>query len=282
MLRIFCLGLLIALAGPVAAQPLAAPRHEQTADAVWDVMDMDSLVPILQAEALAEGEEMAATMFQGRGTGRWLDRVRAIHDPARFRRLFLAGMAEALPDADGDRLQEGLAFYRGPLGRRMLALESSARAAMLDGDVEAAARDAFAHAASLGDPRAAQIGRLIEAADLVETNVAGGLNASVAFSRGFQAGGGFPMSLAEGEIIRDAWAQEPQLRADTEAWIGAYLFLAYSSLPDADLDRYIAYAASGGGQALSRLMFAGFDAVFAQTSYDMGLAAAAEIRGRRL
>ncbi|MTD98926.1 DUF2059 domain-containing protein [Paracoccus sp. YIM 132242] len=283
MLRFLCLSLLIALAGPVAAQPQTPlPQHRQAADAVWEVMDLDSLAPVLQAEAVAEGEEMAATLFQGRGTGRWLDRVGAIHHPARIKALFLAGMAAAMPGTDPAQVRAGLDFYRTGFGQRMLALESSARVAMLDGDVEAAAREALAQARRRGDPRAAQIDRLIETADLIEPNVAGGLNAAIAFSRGFQAGGGFPMPMTEAEIIRDAWAQEPQMRAETEDWIGAYLFLAYSSLSDAELDGYIAYAGSAGGQALSRLMFAGFDAVFGQTSHDMGLAAASEIRARPL
>lgn len=283
MLRFLCLSLLIALAGPAAAQPqVPLPQHQQAADLVWQAMDLDSLAPILQAEALAEGQEMAATLFQGRGTGRWLDRVRAIHHPARIRALFLSGMAAAMPAADAAKVRAGLAFYQSRFGQRLLALESSARVAMLDADVEAAARAAFARARSRDDPRAARIVRLIEAAGLIDANVAGGLNASVAFSRGFQAGGGFPMPMSEDEIIRDAWAQEPQMRADAEDWIGAYLFLAYSSLPDAELDAYAAYAGSPGGQALSQLMFAGFDAVFARTSHDMGLAAAAEIRGRQL
>ena len=256
MLRFLCLSLLIALAGPLAAQPRPPmPQHQQAADAVWEVMDLDS---------------------------RWLDRVGAIHHPGRIRALFLSGMAAAMPGADPAEVRAGLEFYRTGFGQRMLALESSARVAMLDADVEAAAREAFARASFQEAPRAAQILRLIEAADLIESNVAGGMNASIAFSRGFQAGGGFPMPMSEGEIIQEAWAQEPQMRADTEDWIGAYLFLAYSSLSDAELDGYIAYAGSPEGQALSRLMFAGFDAVFAQTSHDMGLAAAAEIRGRQL
>lgn len=283
MLRFLCLSLLIALAGPLAAQPRPPmPQHQQAADAVWEVMDLDSLAPILQAEALAEGAEMAATLFKGRGTGRWLDRVGAIHHPGRIRALFLSGMAAAMPGADPAEVRAGLEFYRTGFGQRMLALESSARVAMLDADVEAAAREAFAQARSQGSSRAARIERLIETADLVESNVAGGLNAAIAFSRGFQAGGGFPMPMSEGEIIADAWAQEPQMRADAENWIGAYLFLAYSSLSDAQLDAYIAYAGSAGGQALSRLMFAGFDAVFARTSHNMGLAAAAEVRARQL
>ncbi|MGN7869603.1 hypothetical protein [Paracoccus sp. 22332] len=282
MLRFLCLCLLLAFAGPATAQPSAAVEQQQVAEAVWHVMRMDSLMPILRDEAVAQGEEMAAGLFPRGGTGRWLDRVRAIHDPARTRELFLEGMAAALPRTDLAKVAEGLVFYRTVFGQRMLALENAARVRMRDPAVEAAARDAFAQAVRRRDPRAVRIARLIRAADLIEPNVVGALNGAVAFSKGFQAGGGFPMPLSDSEIVREAWAKEPRMRADTEAWIGAYLFLAYGVLGDAELDRYIAYAGSAGGLALSRLMFAGFDAVVSATSHDMGLAAAAELRGRQL
>lgn len=282
MLRFFCLCLAIALAQPALAQPRPDMSPQQAAHVLWDVMAMDALAPILRDEALAEGAEMASTMFPRGGTGRWMDRVAAIHAPDRIRALFLRGVLARLPAADPQDLHRGLAFYRTGLGRQLLSLETRARIAMLDDKVEAAARDAWAREQSKSTPRAARINRLIAAADLVEANVAGGLNASVAFAKGFQEGGGFPMPLSEGQIVADAWAQEPQLRTDTEDWIGAYLFLAYAALSDAQLDLYIAYAASDGGRILSQMMFAGFDAAFTRTSHDMGRAAAAELRGRQL
>lgn len=283
MLRFLCLCLLMAAWQPAHAQPrLPAPQHQQAAEVLWDVMRLDSLMPVLRDEAVAEGRDMAAAMFPGGGTGRWLDRVRAIHDPARVKTLFLQGVAGVMPRANQRDVQAGLAFYSTVFGQRILALETAARIAMLDPATEAAARDAFAHAIRRRDPRAVRVVRLIRSADLIDPNVAGGLNGAIAFSRGFQAGGGFPVPLSDNEIIQGAWEQEPRMRANTEAWIGAYLFLAYAVLGNAEFDRYAAYAASDGGQALSRLMFAGFDAMVSVTSHDMGLAAAAEIRGRQL
>ena len=283
MLRFLCLCLLVAVGQPGQAQPrLPAPHHQQAAEVVWDVMRLDGLMPVLRDEAVAEGRDMAAALFPDGGTGRWLDRVSAIHDPARVKALFLQGMAGVMPGVNQRDVEAGLAFYSTVFGQRILALETSARIAMLDPDTEAAARDAFAQAMRRRDPRAARVVRLIRSADLIDPNVAGSLNGAIAFSRGFQAGGGFPMPLPDGQIIQEAWEREARTRADIEAWIGAYLFLAYAVLGNAEFDRYTAYAASDGGQALSRLMFAGFDAMVSTTSYDMGLAAAAEMRGRQL
>lgn len=283
MLRFLCLCLLVAVGQPAHAQPRQpAPHHQQAAHVLWDVMQLDRLAPVLRDEAVAEGAEMAATMFPRGGTGRWLRHVAAIHAPARIQALFMDGAAGSLAATDPADLQAGLVFYRTRLGQRMLALEATARVAMLDKDVETAARAAWEQAQQGSTPRAARIARLIDAADLVDPNVAGGLNASISFARGFQAGGGFPMPLADGEIIQNAWAEEPELRAETESWIGAYLLLAYASIGDRELEAYIAFAESSGGRALSRVMFAGFDRVFTQTAYDMGFAAAVEMRGRQL
>lgn len=283
MLRLFCLCLLIGLSGPAAAQPRMLPeQHERVSEIVWDVMRLDTLAQLMRDEALAEAATMAATMFPRGGTGRWLDQVAAINDPARIRTLFVNGMAGAMVTADPGDVQDGLAFYRTVFGQRLLQLEAQARLAMQDDQTEAAARDAFAQAVRVRDPRAARIIRLIRAADLIEPNVTGSLNATIAFSRGFHAGGGFQAPPSDDEITRNAWAQEARIRTETEAWIGAYLFRAYGVLGDAELDRYIAYATSPGGRTLSRLMFAGFDAVLVVTSRDKGRAAAVEMRGRQL
>lgn len=288
MLRFFLFCLLVPLAQPVLAQPFPdrqetpLAQHGQTARTIWEVMQLDALAPILRDEALAQAAEMADTMFPRGGTGRWLDRVGAIHQPDRFRALFLRGLAEALPDTDPEDLRAGLAFYRTGLGRQLLALEEAARRAMLDDNTEAAARAAWAQARAQASPRAARIARLIEAGGLIDANVAGGMNASLAFARGFQAGGGFLMPMAESQMIAEAWAEEPRIRADTESWIGAYLFLAYTPLSDAQLDLYTIYAGSDGGRALSGVMFAGFDAFLTRASRDLGIAAAAELRGRQL
>lgn len=283
MLRLLTFCLLIVLSGPGHAQMrLPALTNQQITDTVWTLMQMDRLAEILQEEAVAEGREMAATMFPRGGTGLWLEQVRALHHPDRIRAMFLAGVSTSLVRLGPENVQQGLAFYRTGLGQQILTLEGRAREAMLDDRVEAAARASHARAVRRNEPRAARIALLIDAADLIEPNVAGALNASVAFSRGFEAGGGFAMPMSDMQIVQDAWAQEPTVRADSAAWIGAYLYLAYASLTDAQLDLYIRFAESVGGRALSRAMFAGFDAAFTRTSYDMGLAAAAEMRGREL
>lgn len=280
MLRLFCLCLMFGLSGPVAAQPRMP--FPLVARLVWDTMRMDDLAPLIRDEAVADGARMAGTLFPRGGTGRWAGIVAAIHDPARLRALFVAGMAAALPATDPRDVKAGLDFYRSDLGRRLLDREIVARRAMLNPAVEDAARAAFAKARRDDDRRAGQIMRLIDSADLVEPNVVSALNAGIAFARAFQGAGGLPMPMRPEEILADAWSREPQVRAEARDWIGSYLFLAYAPLTDAQLETAIDFAASPGGRAVSRLMLAGFDAALMQVSRDMGVAAAIETRARRL
>lgn len=286
MLRICCLTFAMMLGQPLLAQQAQAPQVTQATQSIatrlWRALGLEDLMPILRDEALAEAETMQTGMTEGGNQIGWLETVAQIHDPVRLKRLFQTGVTRSLRIPEDPAIGAAIAFYEGELGQRLVRLETSARQVMLDPDAEDAAREAFSAAASRNDPRVAQISRLIEEADLIGPNVAGGLNAAVAFSLGFSDGGGFDMPMSEQQMLADAWSQEAEIRAATLGWMEAYLLLAYSPLSDAELERYIGFAGSADGQALSALLFAGFDAVFLQTSRDLGLAAAGQMQGRDL
>ncbi|MDN5567677.1 MAG: hypothetical protein L0G27_02815 [Paracoccus sp. (in: a-proteobacteria)] len=265
---------------PVQVQADATAPNVQ--DRMWRVLGLGPQMQIFQKEAAQDAAQFEADGLIG-GTGEpWADTVSRIHAPHRLQALFRKGLANGLARADARLLNQGLGFYERGLGQRLVPLETSARMAMLDDDVAANAQEAFARATDQGDPRAAQIDRLIRSADLVAPNVSSGLNASVAFSRGFGEGGGFDMPLSDGQMLAETWAQQDQIEAETIDWLQSFLMLAYSPLSDAELDDYITYAASPEGQTLAQLMFAAYDSVFLQTSYDMGLAAALRLQGRQL
>ncbi|RJE80096.1 hypothetical protein [Paracoccus sp. JM45] len=294
MLKIFYLGAVL-VAGPLYADAVnlesvrSGPTFVQgttstanVQDRIWQVLGLGRQMQIFQQEATDEAAAFAAEgMIAGSGEP-WAETVARINQPARLQTLFRQGMGKVLMRSDLSLLNTALGFYETGLGRQLVPLEISARMAMLDDTVSENAQDAFRRAAARNDPRVDQINRLIEVADLVEPNVTSGLNASVAFSRGFGEGGGYDMPLSEGEMLSETWSQQDQIEADTRDWLQSFLMLAYSSLSDEQLDEYIAYAASPEGDALARALFAAYDEVFLQTSYDMGLAAALRLQGRQL
>ncbi|RJE83106.1 DUF2059 domain-containing protein [Paracoccus onubensis] len=285
MLRMIFLAVGIAAGLPamVHANRSAPVAEVQTLQArLWQVLQLGDLMPIIRKEALTEAVKMQDSLFQRGGDNRWEQIVAQIHETGRLEQLLRDGLQEAVADEQAALIEEALAFYETSLGQRLIGLETSAREVILDMEAEADAKANYAHAAGMELPRIAQIKRLIDKADLIAPNVAGGMNAALAFSRGFNEGGGYPMPMSEAQMLSDAWAHEASLRAETLDWMEAYLFLAYSPLSDAELDRYIEFAGSSAGQALADTLFGGFDKLFEWTSYEMGLAAAGQIQGRRL
>ena len=265
-----------------AAQAQTATDQAPLAQEMWAVLDFDALMPILRDEALAQADSMAAEMFPRGGTGHFREVVGQIHEPARLTELLQGALAQALTRSDPALIERALAFYGGDLGQRMIGIEIDARRTLIDPDADSAAQADADAAFSRGTPRSAAIQRLIERGNLIEPNVAGAMNASLAFSQGFAAGEGHTMPMSETDQLREVWSQEPQIRADTESWLRGYLMLAYSPLSDDDLADYTEFAGAPEGQALSDALFAAFDTLFQQTSRDMGLAAAAELTGREL
>lgn len=260
----------------------AQARLVSSVDQLWQALDLQALMPIFRDEAVAEAIAMEDEGLVPRVAPPWPEVVARVHDVERLEELFRSGIGRALAARDPSAVRRGLAFYETHLGRRLLDLEIAARRAMLDDEVEAQAHDGFNRALGRGDGRAQQILRLIDEADLVSPNVAGALNASLAFSRGFEEGGGFDMPLTDRQMLAETWAQRDQVEFETTRWLRSFLMLSYSSLSDDEMEAYMAYAASREGRAVARVLFDAFDAVLQRTSFELGLAAALRMQGREL
>lgn len=290
MLKVLVLAALLPVAAlaqgaPGGTAPATDARQAQQAalaDRLWRVMRMDGMMQVVRDEAVTEAERLAAEgVIAGAGLP-WPKIVTSIHDPADLGQAFRDGLEDALPGLDEDLVGEGLNFYDSPLGRRLLALESSARLEMLDPDVEARAREAFMRDLSRDGDRSSLIRRIIREADLVTPNVVSGLNATMAFSQGFAEGGGYDMPPDSGQMAAEAWAQQEQIEADAAAWLEGFLMAAYADVDDDDMRTYAEFAISDRGRSLANALFAGFDRVFVETSYRMGFAAAIRGDGREL
>ncbi|MFD1883278.1 hypothetical protein [Paracoccus pacificus] len=268
------------LPGHAAGQ--AAGQIKSQAGEIFDTLQIDKVMPIISQETVAQGDELAQSLFGAPSDNGWHGRVQQIAQTERLSAIFRSGLEEGLArmtTADRAALGRAMRFFRAPLGQRLLSVETSARQALLSPDAETAAQAAWDRAADRGDPRCQQILRLITAADLVEPNVAGGLNAAMAFTRGFSAAGGYPEPVSEEQLLADVWQQEPDIRAETQTWAQSYLMLAYGPISDAELDRYIAFSQTSDAKTLTGLMFQAFDVLFVTTSRDMGMAAAGRIAG---
>jgi hypothetical protein len=261
-----------------AALPL---RAGPGADVI-ETLRLSEVVAIMRDEGIAHGASIGETMLGPRGTGTgWTTIVEEIHGQERMLTLLRGGLDAALP-AEAGALDQPLDFFASDLGDRILTLEISAREAMLDEAVDEAARDGWEALDAEGGPRADRLRRLAEAGDLIEDNVAGGLNSTFAFYRGLTDSGAGVFDMGLQEMLADVRSQEPEIRAEIESWLFGYLSLAYGPLSDADLDAYIALFETRGGQQLNAALFVAFNAMFERLSEDLGLAAGRMLLGEDL
>lgn len=251
---------------------LPAPARADDARRLGDLLAFPEIVEIMREEGLAHGETLAKDSLPGRVPGSWRATLDRIYDAERMEATLRRAFAEAL---EGTEVTPLVAYFEREEAQRIVGLEVSARRAMADPAVEAEAR-AAAEARPSDDPRRRLVERFVETGDLVEANVAGALNGQYLFFRGMADGGG--LELSEAEMIDMVWAQEEETRRDTREWLMGFLLLAYGPVEEAALERYVSEAASPEGQALNRALFAGFDAMFAEISYAMGRALAAEMQ----
>ncbi|TFL16768.1 DUF2059 domain-containing protein [Jannaschia formosa] len=269
----FLLG--IALAGGAARAETGAAgavesRTIEQAD-LLAVTQIGSLMQIVATEGARHGLSLERSLFPGRGGEGWRREVARIQTPERLTPLIRASIGEMLRPAD---LEDAHDFYSSDLGQRIIGREVYARRQMLDGDVEAKAKQASATLIAAESPRAVMIDQLIETLDLISTNVSGGMNANFAFYRGLADGGAMARRLAEGEMLAMVREQEPEIRKATETWLRAYLMMAYRPFTDGELATYVDFAQTDAGKRYNAAMFEGFGRVFESTSYDLGRAAA--------
>ncbi|MBL9059315.1 MAG: hypothetical protein JNK88_04740 [Mangrovicoccus sp.] len=250
----------------------ALPAAAQTArgsDAILAAMQTEALLAVLQDEAVRAGEDLAETMMPGRPVAGWSQTVERINAPSRTGPILGRSFAEALESRHAGAI---LDYLEAPLGRRIVGLELSAREALRDPSVQDAVLADYDEMRREGDPRADQIDAFIKVNDLIDANVVGALNANAAFLKGMGAAASDDAAdrLSEADILTQVWQQEPELRAETEDWVRAFVALAYQPLSDAELADYLAFTGTPAGQAMNRALFAAFDTLFVATSYQTG------------
>lgn len=260
------------LAGPVSAQNID-PKVEDLIVA----LGLPELMEIMREEGLEYGAEIGTDLLPGNPGSDWDGLVDAIYDLDNMRAQMNANFANAL---EGDDVSAMLSFFSAEPGKSIIELEIAARRALLDDDVEEAAKEVAAIAAADETDRYKQIETFISSNGLIETNVVGALNSNFAFYTGLMDGGAFPAELTEDQILADVWSQEPEIRANTTEWIYSFLMLAYEPLEDDELDAYIAFSNTDAGQDLNAALFTAFDDIFESISRGLGLASA-QIMGQQ-
>ena len=257
----------------------ARAATESEVDALLEALRMHETLDVMREEGLLYADELAEEMLASGTTPGWRARVADIYDPEQMYAQVRAGFIAAIGPDDVTPLID---FLTSEQGARIVTLEISARRAQLDKDVEEAASARYHQMLEDGAPRIEQTRRFIEANDLIEANVVGSLNSNFRFYLGLMDGAPATFALTQDQALRDVWEQESEIRANTEDWLYSFLLMAYQPLPDGTLEDYIALSLSPDGALLNRALFGGFDPMFADISYQLGLAVAMSLQGQDL
>lgn len=262
-------------AGLVALMTLASPLWaEQFEPELSRVLRVDEVASILRDEGLRYGANLEADMLGGDGGRYFQERVAALYNVDAMSGALTAALVQTL---DAAQMQAVVDFFDTEQGQRILTLENSGRVAMADPAVEDLARATYQDLMGSDDPHLADVERFVEINDLIERNVTSGLDSNYHFFRGLADGGGTRMG--EGEILSEVWEQEDDLRMDTTSWIYGFLLMAYQPLSKDELQSYSDFSATSAGQALNKALFNGFDQIYNDISYQLGLAVAQAMNG---
>ena len=234
-----------------------------------DALAIADVVQIMRVEGLEYADELNGDMLNGQGGGFWQAQVERLYDTERMRETVRLGLERTLDEAE---VNGTIAFFQTETGARIIELENAARAAMADDAVEDIARQMYRDRAPEDDGRLSVISEFVDVNDLVERNISGALTSNYQFYRGLVDGDAFEMT--EEEITEQVWAQEGEIREDTTEWLFGFLIMAYTPLAPGDLEIYTELTRTKEGAALTAALFEGFDSMYADISYALGLAAA--------
>lgn len=255
-------GLLLALL-PVLAQ--ASPAT----DKLLSALGMERMVALMREEGLNYAVELGDEMLPGGYSDGWGQLVSRIYNTSAMETAVRRGFAKGLEGVDLAPLE---AFFYTPRGAVIVGLEISAREAMMDPAIEETAKEQARAYKQAGDDAYILVDDFVKAGDLLEANVVGALNSNIQFYRGLVDGGAF--ELSEEDILRDVWSQEEETRLETRDWLYGFLIMAYTPLEPGTLEDYTELSLTPEGRALTAALFEGFDSMYGDISYALGLAAA--------
>lgn len=253
----------------------AAAQSASLLDRYFTALDMDTVFEILQDEGVTAGADVSGNDGVPPSPA-WIARLERIYDPEKAKALFIEGMKSV---KDIEASEAALAFFETELGARIVQIEIEARGALNTDEGEAAAAAAVAELRKNDPALFLMYKEFIQVNDLVESNVAGALNSNLAFFRGMATNESYSEGLSEGFMLTTVWEQEPEIRQEMEDWTMNFSSVAYSALTKAELQRYIDISKTPAGQRLNSVLFAGFDEMFEEQSYELGRATAEFMEG---
>ncbi|MEP1521415.1 hypothetical protein [Ascidiaceihabitans sp.] len=241
-----------------------------------DRLRVADMIGIMRIEGADYAQALNTDFLGGQGGGLWDGQIQDIYDADRMYET-VRGAFDEMSDL---HLRQINLFFGSELGSEIIELELAARRAMMDETIEDMAKDAYEQALDEDPMQVNPLKDLASAGDMIDRNVTGALTANYRFYRGMVDGGAFDMT--DDEMLAESWAQEADIRIETELWLMGYLMLSYRPLDEQDFQTYLAFTQTPAGRALNAAVFDGFNTMYADISYALGRAVALNMQGADL
>ncbi len=259
------LGVLFATAG------IAAADQSDRIRGIFEDLRQPDAIEILSQEGISNAMVLVDGLIPVDSYDAWRARVAELYDPVALEQEVFETFRAVLVGQDMTAAAE---FYQSELGHRIVDLELEARIDMQDPAIEQLARGAVFSAMSNMPQRLRDVGVFIQTTNLIDRNVAYGLNDSMAFYMGLADGGALDPSWTPDVIRQTVWSEEPFIRSGTMEWMNAYLYRAYQPLSDEEMRIYLEFVQSPAGEVLNNAMYAAYDQAFVRINREMGRFAA--------
>ena len=227
---------------------------------LFEALQGERLLEQLALEAEQSADDVNQDFLGGEGGAVFADTVARLNDPERLFPKIAATLDESLTT---EFLESVLLFFESPLGQEIVNLELSARSTIFDPAVDQAVRNRVAEA---GVPEV--VAQIIDEGDLVARNLADAERVLRQFYMGRLTGGADDMDQA---AIESLIAESMDgMRVETQAWLEAFMTLAYSPLNEEELQTYAEFWRTQAGMAYDRALFEAFAQVFEENSFALG------------
>ena len=78
--------------------------------------------------------------------------------------------------------------------------------------------------------------------------------------------------MSDQQMLQHVWSGEAEARTDINEWVFAFLLIAYTPLGEDVITEYAALSQTVAGKRMNRSLFAGFDEMFKDISFALGMA----------
>lgn len=174
--------------------------------------------------------------------------------------------------------QEALTWFQSELGRRITALEDTASKTASDSTAMEQAQELYQR---LSPRRAERYERLAKASEVAESSAQLLINTSTGTAYGVASttGAASPPNLDEirGEYARNRTEMTEALRIQFVVLFAS----AYQSLPETELDQYIAFVESPSGMAFHKAMAVAIDRAMVKAAKEAGKQVSEAVRAKK-